>query len=207
DLGGWMAQRSASDYWYDGERPYFALAGVEYLKDAEIQLKQAWVSTDQQSDSDPMRLAELRAKLNAPSRFVAEWQDADNKFRADTNTLDLTDETTYRRTYRITAPESLAEGTPVYATRGTGPLAAAPADGARTWTDVVLGGPRRQDSIPCELHPVRPDADSVSVSQPRRQAEHVVRGFFRGQVFSVHTNVTLHLLPDLVAAHTPESSG
>src|SRR5262249_13823400 len=38
-------------------------------------------------------------------------------------------------------------------------------------------------------------------------AEPVVRGFFREQVFSVHTKVTLHLLPDLVAAHTPESSG
>jgi hypothetical protein len=207
ELLRWMAQRSASDYWYDGERPYFALAGVEYLKDAESQLKQAWVSTDQQSDPDPMRLAEMRANLDKPSRFLAEWQDADNKFRDGTNQLDLTDETIYRRTYRITAPESLAEGIPVYATRGTGALAAAPADGARTWTDVVLGGPRRQDSIPCELHPVRPDADSVSVSQPTRQAEHVLRGFFRGQAFSVNTKVTLHLLPDLVAAHAPEPAG
>jgi hypothetical protein len=34
-----------------------------------------------------------------------------------------------------------------------------------------------------------------------------MRGFFRGQVFSVHTKVTLHLLPDLVAAHAPEASG
>jgi hypothetical protein len=151
-------------------------------------------------------LTEVRALLTADSRFRA-GLDGDDQYRTDGATLDLTDETVYQRTYRITAPASLAEGTAVYATKGTDALLGSGKVGERTWTDMALGGRRRSDTITCDLHPIREDEENVSVDGSKRQSQHVVEGYFRGQVFAVNTKVTLHLLPDLIATYKPSPTG
>src|SRR5262249_27655988 len=134
-------------------------------------------------------------------------QGEDHPSKTGAATLDLTDETSFSRVYQLTAPESLEEGRPVYAMKTSEGLVTPTNKDTRDWTEIELGGPRRSDKIFCELRPIRPDEKTVDVSQATKLSRHVLRGFFRGQLFTVDTQVTLHLLPDLVSVRNPSSDG